>query len=147
MEYSTQTILFWPLLVYGIAVAFVVGGMLVISYYLGERHSENLPSIPFESGIKPTGSARFHFPIHFYIIGMFFVVFDLEVVFIFAWAISLKETGWHGYIVAFIFIVELILLLFYLWKIEALDFGPNTKAILKAYHTKIKHIKDEVVDQ
>lgn len=136
MEPATNILSLWPLLIYGFSVALVVNGMLLISHYLGERHSENATSIPFESGIKPTGSARLHFPIHFYIIGMFFVVFDLEVVFIFAWAISLKETGWHGYIVALVFIVELLLLLFYLWKIGALDFGPKTKAILKAYHKK-----------
>ncbi|MBK5243955.1 MAG: NADH-quinone oxidoreductase subunit A [Eubacteriaceae bacterium] len=138
MEYSTDITLLWPPLVYGVAVVLVVSGMILISHFIGERHSENATSKPFESGIKPTGSARLHFPIHFYIIAMFFVVFDLEAVFIFAWAISLKETGWQGYIVVLIFISELMILLFYLWKIGALDFGPNTKAILKAYHKKIK---------
>lgn len=69
---------------------------------------------------------------------MFFVVFDLEAVFIFAWAISIRETGWTGYFIILIFIRELMVLLFYLWKIGALEFGPNTKAILKAYHEKVK---------
>ncbi|MBK5245024.1 MAG: NADH-quinone oxidoreductase subunit A [Eubacteriaceae bacterium] len=138
MEYTTNTILLWPLLVYAVAVILLVGGMLLLSHFIGERHNENATSKPFESGIMPTGSARLHFPIHFYIIAMFFVVFDLEAIFIFTWAISMRETGWHGYIVILIFIAELMILLFYLWKIGALDFGPNTKAILKAYHKKIK---------
>ncbi|MGB3344468.1 MAG: NADH-quinone oxidoreductase subunit A [Aequorivita sp.] len=147
MEYSANTILFWPLLIYGVAVVLVVSGMLLISHFIGERHNENATSKPYESGIKPTGSARLHFPIHFYIVAMFFVVFDLEVVFIFAWAITLKETGWSGYIIILIFIVELLILLFYLLKIGALDFGLNTKGILKAYHKIQKPIKDEMVDQ
>ena len=137
MEYSSNTTL-WPLFVYAIAVVLLVGGMLLVSHFIGERHNEKATSKPFESGIKPTGSARMHFPIHFYIIAMFFVVFDLEAVFIFTWAISLQETGWHGYVVILIFIAELLILLFYLVKIGARDCGPNAKAILKAYHKKIK---------
>ena len=138
MEYTPNTTSLWPLLFYAVAVILLIGGMLVVSYFIGERHNEKATSKPFESGIMPTGSARLHFPIHFYIIAMFFVVFDLEAVFIFTWAISLRETGWNGYMVILLFIVELMILLFYLWKIGALDFGPNSKAILKAYHEKIK---------
>ncbi len=129
---------FWPFIVYIVAVILLVSGMLVTSYFIGERHSENATAKPYESGIKPTGSARFHFPIQFYVIAMFFVVFDLEAVFIFTWAISLRDTGWTGYFIILIFIGELMILLFYLWKIGALEFGPNTKAILKAYHEKTK---------
>lgn len=138
MEHTTNTTLLWPLLFYVFAVILLVGGMLGVSYFLGERHHEKATSQPFESGVIPTGSARLHFPIHFYVIAMFFVVFDLEAVFIFTWAISMRETGWPGYIVIVIFIAELLILLFYLWKIGAMDFGPNTKAILKAYHKKTK---------
>ncbi|MGC1633742.1 MAG: NADH-quinone oxidoreductase subunit A [Gelidibacter sp.] len=138
MEHTTNTTLLWPLLFYAIAVILLVGGMIGVSYFLGERHSEKATSQPFESGVIPTGSARLHFPIHFYVVAMFFVVFDLEAVFVFTWAISILETGWSGYIVILIFIAELLILLFYLWKIGAMDFGPNTKAILKAYHKKTK---------
>ena len=138
---------FWPFLLYGIAVIALICGMLVLSHFIGERHSEKDTSKPFESGIMPTGSARLHFPIQFYIVAMFFVVFDLEAVFVFVWAISIRDTGWSGYAVIFIFIVELMIVLFYLWKIGALDFGPNSKAILKAYHKKLKTTKDEMVDQ
>ncbi|MGV8813863.1 MAG: NADH-quinone oxidoreductase subunit A [Gelidibacter sp.] len=138
MEHTTNITLLWPLLFYGFAVILLVGGMLGVSYFLGERHNEKATSQPFESGVIPTGSARLHFPIHFYVVAMFFVVFDLEAVFVFTWAISIRETGWPGYIIILVFIAELLILLFYLWKIGAMDFGPNTKAILKAYHKKTK---------
>lgn len=134
----TNPVLFWPFIVYSVAVLLLVAGMMVISYFLGEKHSEKATNEPYEAGVKPTGSARLQFPMHFYLIAIFFVVFDLEAVFIFTWAISLKETGWVGYFSILIFIIELIVLLFYLWKIGALDFGPNGKAILKAYHKRIK---------
>src|SRR5680860_601438 len=89
---------FWPFVIYVIAVVLLVAGMMTVSYFIGEHHSEKATSKPYESGIKPTGSARLHFPIHFYIIAMFFVGFDLEAVFIFTWSISIRETGWPGYI-------------------------------------------------
>lgn len=138
MTNHTPSTSLWPLLIYGVAVILLVGGMLLVSHFIGERHNEKATSNPYEAGIMPTGSARLHFPIHFYVIAMFFVVFDIEAVFIFTWAISMGETGWQGYIVILIFIVELIILLFYLVKIGALDFGPRTKAIVKAYNKKIK---------
>jgi NADH-quinone oxidoreductase subunit A len=64
---------------------------------------------------------------------MFFVIFDLEVVFIFAWAIAFKELGWAGYLGVLIFILILGVVLIYEWRTGALDFGPQGKKILKAY--------------
>ncbi len=64
---------------------------------LGERHREKQTDEPYESGIVSTGTARVRFDIKFYLIAMFFVIFDLEAVFIFAWAVSIRETGWTGY--------------------------------------------------
>lgn len=127
-----------PVLIYAAAVIAITVGMLLLSNFLGERHSEKATPTPFEAGVKPTGSARLHFPIHFYIVAMFFVIFDLEAVFIIAWAVSLKQTAWPGYIAMLIFAVELAVLIFYLIKIGALNFGPDSKAILKAYHNKRK---------
>src|SRR5690625_5205411 len=97
----------WPFLVYGIAVVLLAGGMLTITYFLGERHKERETNEVFEAGISPTGSARLLFPIHFYTIAMFFVIFDLEVVFIVAWAISIKSVGWAGYLGVLTFVVDL----------------------------------------
>jgi len=107
--------------------------MLVISYLLGERHKEPATGEPFESGIAPTGSAHIRFSAHFYIVAMFFVIFDLEAVFIVAWAIALKDVGWAGYISILIFIGILAAVLIYEWRIGALDFGPNGNKILSAY--------------
>ena len=106
--------------------------MISSSYVLGQRHKEAETDDPFESGIKTTGDARIRFPVHFYIVAMFFVVFDLEAVFIVAWAISFKDLGWTGYWGVLVFIFILLAVLVYEWKIGALDFGPNGKKILKA---------------
>lgn len=124
----------WPILVYAGGVVLLVTVMLVASYFLGERHKETVTDTVFESGIKVTGSGHFRYPVQFYILAMFFVIFDLEVVFIVAWAINAKALGWAGYIAIATFIGLLVAVLIYEWRIGALDFGPSGKKILKQYH-------------
>jgi NADH-quinone oxidoreductase subunit A len=113
--------LFWPLAVYFAAVVVLISSMLGFSYVLGQKHKERLTGQPYESGIAPTGSARVRFDIKFYLVAMFFVIFDLEAVFIYAWAVSVRESGWAGYVEVVIFIMILMAGLLYLWKIGALD--------------------------
>lgn|SRR5574338_918395 len=125
-------IILWPLLLYTVVVVILAVVMLSLSYVLGERHKEPSTDEPYESGIIPTGSAHIRFSAQFYIIAMFFVIFDLEAVFIFTWAIALEDVGWTGYIGALIFIGILAAVLVYEWRIGALDFGPKGKEILSA---------------
>lgn len=128
---TLQAIKFWPFLIYASAVLLVVGIMLGLSHILGERHKEKLTDEPFESGIPPTGNARLRFSSHFYLIAIFFVIFDLDAVFILTWAISFRELGLAGYIGILVFIGILIAVLVYEIGIKALDFGPRGKTILK----------------
>lgn len=123
----------WPLLAYAAAVLLLVGIMVGLSYLLGQRHMETQTDVPFESGIKVTGSARLRFSVQFYLVAIFFVIFDLEAVFIIAWAIAFPESGWTGYLGVLVFTLILVAGLVYEWRIGALDFGPSGKKILKAY--------------
>jgi len=105
--------------------------MILLSHVLGERHKEKLTDEPYESGIPPTGNARLRFSSKFYLIAMFFVIFDLDVAFIIAWALSFRELGVSGFIGVAIFIAILMAVLLYELSIGALDYGPNGKKILK----------------
>ena len=127
MEQNSDTLLLWPFLLYAAAVVLLVTGMLFVSYFLGEKHKERATNKPYESGIAATGSTKLRFPVHFYIVAMFFVIFDLEAAFIISWAISIRETGWTGYIAISIFAAILTVVLVYEWKTGALDFGPSGK--------------------
>ena len=122
MEHATPV---WPLVLYCGAVISLVAGMTAISYVLGQRHTSKATVQPFESGIVTVGYARFQFPIKFYLVAMFFVIFDLETVFIFAWAIALRDVGWIGYIDVLVFVGVLVAALIYLWRLGALDWGPS----------------------
>lgn len=111
----------WPLGLYAAAVMVVVTAMILLSHILGQRHRERATSDPYESGIPVTGSARVRLSAKFYLVAMFFLIFDLESVFIFAWAVSAREVGWAGYIEIVVFITILLAALVYLWRLGALD--------------------------
>lgn len=115
----------WPLALYFVAILVLVGGILVISYVLGQRHNERFTGEPFESGIRVTGSARHKVDVKYYLVAMFFVVFDLETVFIVAWAIAFRQLGWAGYVEILFFIGVLVAGLVYLWRLGALDWGTR----------------------
>jgi NADH-quinone oxidoreductase subunit A len=120
-----QTVGLWPLGVYFIAVVVLLVGMLVISYILGERHKEHATDEPYESGMPITGTARQRLTAKFYLVAMFFVIFDLEAVFVIAWALAARPLGWAGYIEILIFIGVLMAALVYLWRLGALDWGTR----------------------
>ena len=118
---------FWPLEVYIVLVGMLVMAMLSMSFVLGQRHHDRATGSPYESGILSEGSARVRFSAKFYLIAMFFVVFDLEAVFLFAWAVAVRETGWAGYAEALLFIMVLLATLAYLWRVGALDWRQGSR--------------------
>lgn len=115
----------WPLAVYFFAALIILAGMLGASHLLGQRHRERSTGEPYESGIVPTGSARVRFDVQYYLVAMFFLIFDLEAVFLYAWAVSLRETGWPGFLSALVFILVLAAALVYLWRAGSLDWGKR----------------------
>ena len=117
----------WPLVAYFAFVVVLVAAILVISYLLGPRHLEPATGEPYEGGIVSEGSARARFSIRYYLIAMFFVVFDLEAVFIFAWAGAARELGWGGYYAIVLFIGLLVASLIYLSKVGALDWAREPR--------------------
>jgi NADH-quinone oxidoreductase subunit A len=120
----------WPLALYAAIVGFLVVAMLGLSYVLGQHHQDRATGSPYESGILSEGSARVRFPAQFYLVAMFFVIFDLEAVFLFAWAIAVRETGWKGYAEVSLFITVLLATLAYLWRIGALDWKRRSRRML-----------------
>lgn len=123
---ADSPVILWPLLVYFALVIVVIAGMLGVSYLLGQRHKDHATGEPYESGVAPTGSARIRFSVNFYLVAILFVIFDLEAVFIFAWAVAFRELGWLGYAGLLAFVLVLVVALVYEWRLGALDWGPST---------------------
>lgn len=115
----------WALGVYCALVVVLVTAMLGLSYVLGQRHHDRSTDSPYESGVLSEGSARVRLSAKFYLVAMFFVIFDLEAIFILAWAVAVRETGWAGYAEVCIFIFVLLAALGYLWRVGALEWGSG----------------------
>lgn len=118
----------WGLAVFILGVIGLCAFMLLASSVLGSRAWGRSKNEPFESGMLPTGSARLRLSAKFYLVAMLFVIFDVEALFLFAWAVSVRESGWAGLIEATIFIAILLAGLVYLWRIGALDWAPAARS-------------------
>jgi NADH-quinone oxidoreductase subunit A len=112
---------YFPLaLVFGLALA--LGLVLVgLAMLLGPRRPSRVKLAPFECGSDPIGDARGRFGVRFYVIALLFVVFDIEAVFIYPWAVLVRELGWTGYATMAVFAATLVAGLAYVWKKGALD--------------------------
>ncbi len=115
----------WGLATYIVAVFGLVGLMLGASYVLGGRDHGRAKEEPFESGAACVGSAQLRMPAKFYLVAMFFVIFDVEAVFLYAWGVSVRQNGWTGFGMAAIFIAVLLAALFYLWRTGGLDWAAG----------------------
>jgi NADH-quinone oxidoreductase subunit A len=123
-----------PLLIYFTLSVALVTALLLAAHWLGHKRPLKNKLLAYESGIIPTGSARLGYPIPFYLIAIFFIVFDVEAVFIFTWAIAWQELGWPGLLHITFFIVILLLGLLWLWKKGGLDWGPSRASADKSSH-------------
>ncbi|MGH9476631.1 MAG: NADH-quinone oxidoreductase subunit A [Terriglobales bacterium] len=121
----------WPLIVYFVLVILLMIAMLGLSYLLGGRHRQPSTALPYEGGVPSTGGAQVRLSARFYLVAMFFVVFDLESAFIFSWAVVARTVGWFGYIEIAVFIAILLLTLWYLARVGALEWSetqPSARA-------------------
>ena len=117
----------FSLTVFGVLVLAFIASQLFVAYWLGEKKKNSEKLRAYESGIIPTGTARLRYPVPFYMVAIFFLLFDVEAAFIFSWAIAFKELGWAGWLQISFFIVVLILGLAYIWNKGGLEWGPTAK--------------------
>lgn len=110
-----------PLIAYTSVVVVLILFLLVLSSFLGTKRKDHSTHIVYESGVPSVGSAQLRISVPYYLTAILFIIFDLEAVFLFAWAISVRESGWLGYVEATIFIGILLAGLVYLWRVGALE--------------------------
>jgi NADH-quinone oxidoreductase subunit A len=129
---------FLALAIYTAAAVFLIGFLLLAAWWLGAKtHSAN-KDLAYESGVVPTGSARLAYPVPFYLVAIFFIVFDVEAVFIFTWAVAWDLLGIPGMIHITFFIVVLLLGLAWLWLKGGLEWGPSRERNAAFSHARRK---------
>ena len=117
----------FSLVVFGLMIVALIALLLFVASWLGQKTSNSEKLRPYESGVIPTGSARLWYPVPFYLVAIFFLIFDVEGAYIFSWAIAWENLGWKGWLQIGFFIGELILGLVYIWKKGGLEWGPTGK--------------------
>jgi NADH-quinone oxidoreductase subunit A len=105
-----------PLLLMFILACITSGALVTLSALVG-RHK------PYECGIAPTGDARQPFPVHFYMVGLVFILFDIEAIFLYPWALVYKDLKVFGFVEMLLYIIILLVGYVYLWKKGALDWN------------------------
>jgi NADH-quinone oxidoreductase subunit A len=118
----------FSLTIYGILVLVFIASQLFLAAWLGEKKKTIEKSRPYECGVIPTGTARLRYPVPFYLVAIFFLIFDVEGAYIFTWAVAYKDLGWSGWMQMSFFIVFLLIGLLYIWKKGGLDWRPTHKA-------------------
>jgi NADH-quinone oxidoreductase subunit A len=109
-----------------VALAIVIAAALVaISFLLGKRVRNRVKDSPYESGIAPTGSARERFSVKFYLVAIVFILFDIEAVFLYPWAVVYRELKLFGFFEMLIFVVLILSGFYYIWKKGALDWSAD----------------------
>ena len=114
------------LMLFGVAVGF--GAFTVfISQLLGPRRPTPEKLAPYECGVPPVGDARERLSVQFYLVAMVFLLFDIEVAFLYPWAMALRDIGWSGYIQIVLFTLVLAAGYVYIWRKGILDWGPRVR--------------------
>src|SRR6202041_3887815 len=114
---------YFPVLVQVLIAIAVAAGLIGASTLLGKRGHSPLKDTPYESGMAPVGSARERFSVKFYLVGMIFILFDIEAVFLFPWVVVYRQLKMFAFAEMFVFIALILVGFFYVWKKGALDWS------------------------
>jgi NADH-quinone oxidoreductase subunit A len=120
---SSATELYFPVLLQAIVAMALAAGLLTVSYLLGKRVRNRVKDMPYESGIVPTGDARQRFSVKFFLVGMLFILFDIEAIFLFPWVVVFRELKMLAFVEMFVFVVLILSGFFYIWKKGVLDWS------------------------
>ncbi len=120
---NSPTEVYFPILLQAIVAMALAAGLLTVSYLLGKRVRNRVKDMPYESGIVPVGDARQRFSVKFYLVGMLFIVFDIEAIFLYPWVVVYRELKMVAFVEMLVFVVLILSGFFYIWKKGALDWS------------------------
>ncbi|WP_075181318.1 NADH-quinone oxidoreductase subunit A [Pantoea sp. 1.19] len=131
----------WAFAVFLVVAVGMCCAMLAGAWFLGGRARGRYKNTPFESGAAPVGTTKLRLSAKFYLVAMFFVIFDVEALYLYAWSASIRESGWVGFAEAAIFILVLLAGLVYLARIGALDWTPvrSRRVVVKSPGSHTNH--------
>jgi len=112
-----------PILLHLLVVTGLSASLILVSWLIGDRKPSRTKLAPYECGIIPTGDARQPFSVKFYLVAILFLLFDVEAMFLIAWAVIFRDLGMYGFWIMFVFLALLLAGFLYEWKKGALDWA------------------------
>jgi NADH-quinone oxidoreductase subunit A len=125
---TTYAETWFPVLIQILIAIAVAGGMIGASAIVGRRVRDSVKSSPYESGMKPVGNARGRFSVKFYLVAMVFILFDIEAIFLYPWAVVYRQLRLFGFFEMLLFIVLVLCGFFYIWKKGVLNWSSNERS-------------------
>ena len=122
---------YFPVLVQIAIAVLVASALIALSFFVGKRVKDRVKDSPYECGIAPTGSARERFSVKFYLVGIVFILFDIEAIFLYPWAVVYRELKMFAFIEMLLFLVLILVGFFYVWKKGALDWSSEAPGVAK----------------
>jgi NADH-quinone oxidoreductase subunit A len=119
----------FPVLIQILIAIAVAGGMIGVSAVLSRRVRDAVKSSPYESGMKPVGNARERFSVKFYLVAMVFILFDIEAIFLYPWAVVYRELRLFAFFEMLLFIGLVLCGFFYIWKKGVLDWSTDERRL------------------
>lgn len=124
---TTYPEIYFPVLVQILIAVGIATGLIAASTALGKRARSPQKDTPYESGMAPVGSANERFSVKFYLVGMIFILFDIEAVFLYPWAVVYRKLKLFGFFEMALFVALVLIGFFYVWKKGVLDWAPKDK--------------------
>ena len=125
---NSYTQLYFPVLVQALLAMALAGGLLTASFVLGKHVRNKVKDMPYESGIVPTGDARHRFSVKFYLVAMLFILFDVEAVFLYPWAVIARQLKMFGFWEMLAYIGLLLVGFFYIWKKGVIEWNKPERS-------------------
>lgn len=118
----------FPVLVQAVLAIVIAAALVTLSFAIGRKLKNKVKDMPYECGIAPTGDAQHRFSVKFYLVAMLFILFDIEAIFLYPWAVVFKQLKMFGFMEMFIFVILVLAGFFFIWKKGVLDWahGPDT---------------------
>jgi len=123
---------YFPVLVQLHLAVIIAAALVALSFLVGRRVKNRVKDIPYECGITPVGNAKERFSVKFYLVAMLFILFDIEAIFLYPWAVVYRELKLFGFIEMLLFIALVVAGFFYIYKMGVLEWGAHPESVRKA---------------
>lgn len=115
----------FPVLIQALLAMVIAAALVALSFVVGRRLKNKVKDMPYECGIAPTGDAQHRFSVRFYLVAMMFILFDIEAIFLYPWAVVFKKLKMFGFLEMLTFVILILAGFFFIWKKGVLDWAQE----------------------